>query len=76
LQDDGDDEAVDTQNTSHNDWNKGSEHELGSQDTNTANTDAGLGRTVGSTEVAEHKSGSNTHKTEEGVLVGVVGEGG
>jgi hypothetical protein len=72
LEDDCDDKAVDTQNTSHNDWNEGSEDQFGSEDTHTANTDTGLGSAVGSAQVAEDQSGGDSHETEEGVLVRVV----
>ena len=44
LQDDGDDEAVDTQDTSHNDWNKGLKDQFWLQDTHAADTNTGLGR--------------------------------
>jgi len=72
LQDDGDDEAVDTQNTSHNDWNKWLEDQFWLQDTHAANTDTGLGGTVWSSQVAENEGRGDTHETEEGVLVWIV----
>ena len=72
LQDDSHNKAVDTQDTSHNDWNEGLEDQVWLQDTDGGDTNTGLGGTVSGTQVAEHQGGGDSHEAEEGVLVGVV----
>lgn len=72
MQDDSHNQAIDAQDTSHNNGDQGSENKLGSEHTNRADTDTGLGSAVGSTQVAEHKGRSDSHEPEEGVLVGIV----
>lgn len=47
---DGDDEAVNTNNTSHDARNDGLHHELRAHDSEDGHTDTGLGGTVGGTE--------------------------
>ena len=71
-QDNANNEAVDTQDTSHNDGDEGLVDELGLEHTDAGDADTGLGSTVGGTEVAEHHGGGDAHEAEEGVLVGVV----
>ena len=72
LENDGNNEAVDTKDTSHNDGDEGLVDELTLEDTDGGNSNASLSGTVGGAKVAEDKGGSNTHESEEGVLVGVV----
>jgi len=67
--DDGDNEAVNSENTSHDTGNEGLEHELGSHDTDGADTDSRLGGSVGGTEVSENEGGGDSHESEESVLV-------
>lgn len=72
LQDDGNDEAVNTQDTSHNDWNEGLKDQFWLQDTHAADTNTGLCSTVWSSQVAKNEGRGDSHKTEEGVLVWIV----
>ena len=69
--DDRDDEAVDTKDTSHDDGDDGLDDELGLEHGHGADSDAGLGSAVGSAHVAEDKRAHNAHATEEKSLVGV-----
>lgn len=55
LEDDSDDETIDTEDTSHNNGDDGLEDEVGLEDTHAADADARLGGTVGSTEVYTRK---------------------
>ncbi len=66
VEDDGDDEAVDTEDTRHDNGDDGLEDEVGLEDAHAADADAGLGGAVGSTEVAEHEGSSDAHVAEEG----------
>lgn len=66
VQDHSHDQAVDTQNTRHDNGDDGLEDEVGLEDTHAADADARLGGTVSSTEVAENESSSDTHVPEEG----------
>ena len=72
LQDDSHNQAVNTQDTSHNNGNERLEDKLVLEDTDRSDTHAGLGSAVGGAQVAEHQSGGDTHEAEESVLVGVV----
>ena len=72
LENDGNNKAVNTENTSHNNGNEGLEDEVRLQNTDGGDTNTSLGGTVGSTQVAEDEGTSDSHKSEEGVLVGVV----
>ena len=72
LEDDGHDKSVDTEDTSHDDWDEGLEDQIASEHTHAADTDTGLSGTVSGSEVGEHEGGSEAHESEEGVLVGVV----
>jgi len=72
LEDNGNDETVDTEDTSHNNGDEGLEDEVLSQHSNGGNTDTGLGSTVGSSEVGEDEGSGEAHETEEGVLVRIV----
>jgi hypothetical protein len=67
--DDGDNEAVNSENTSHDTGNEGLEHKVGSHHTDGADTNSGLGGSIGGTEVSEYKGRSDSHESEEGVLV-------
>lgn len=49
--DDGNNQAVDTEHTSHDDGNDVLHDDVGVQDTHRGNADTGLGRAVGSAEV-------------------------
>lgn len=63
--DDSDDDAVNTQNTSHDNWNQGLEHLASVNDSQRGDANTGLGSSVRGTEVAEHKGGGNAKVTEE-----------
>ena len=69
MVDDGNDEAVDTENTSHDTGDQRLEDQVLSQDTDGADTDSGLGSSVRGSEVGEHEGRGETHVPEEGVLV-------
>lgn len=51
VEDDGHDEAIDTQDTSHDDGYDGLEDQVGLEDTHAADADATLGGSVCGTEV-------------------------
>ena len=51
VQNDSHDKSVDTQDTSHNYWDDGLEDQVWSEDTHRADTDSGLGSSVGGSEV-------------------------
>ncbi len=65
VEEHGNNEAVDTQDTRHNDWDQGLNDLRGVNNTEGGNTDAGLGGSVGGTEVGEDQAGHNTHVGEE-----------
>ena len=65
LEEDGNDEAVNTKDTRHNNRNKGLEDLGGVNHTEGGDTDAGLCNAVGRAQVGEDKSRSNTHEGEE-----------
>jgi len=67
---DGDDETVDTNDTSHNDGNNVLDDEVRAEDTHGGNTDTRLGGTVGSTDAGEDDSGGAAHSTKEGRVDG------
>ena len=69
--DDRDDEAVNTEDTSHDYGNDGLDDELRLEDGDRADTDAGLGSSVGGTQVAENEGSDDAHTSEEKSLVGV-----
>ena len=69
--DNRDNEAVDTEDTSHDNGNDGLDDELGLQDGHRADTDTGLGSSVGGSEVAENEGSHDAHTSEEKSLVGV-----
>ena len=69
--DDRDDEAVDTKDTSHDDGDDGLDDELGLEDSDGADAHAGLGSAVGGTHVAENEGTDDSHAAEEKSLVGV-----
>lgn len=77
VDDDGDDEAVDTEDTSHDDGDDASHDAVGGVDAEVGEADAGLGRAVGRAEVGEDEGGRAAHGAEEGgglrVLVGASG---
>ena len=51
VKDDSDDEAIDTQDTRHDNWNDGLEDKVGLEDTHWANADAWLSGSIGSAEI-------------------------
>merc|ERR1719197_787910 len=57
VDDDGNDEAVDTEDTSHDDGDDTSHDTVGGVDTEVGEADAGLGGTVGGAEVGEDEGG-------------------
>lgn len=59
------DEAVDTQDTRHDNGNNRLEDQVGLQDTHAADADARLGGAVGGAEVAEDEGGGDAHVAEE-----------
>ena len=69
--DDGDNEAVDTEDTSHDHGDDRLDDELGLEDSDGADADAGLGSAVGGTHVAEDEGRDDSHAAEEQSLVGV-----
>ena len=69
--DDGDNEAVNSEDTSHNTGNEGLEDEGVRDHGDGADTDSRLGGTIGSSEVSEDEGTGDTHESEEGVLVSV-----
>ena len=71
LEQNGDDHAVHTEHTSHDDGDDRLEEKVGSEDGDRYNTDTGLGSSVGSAEVGEDESGDNAHDAEKDRLVGV-----
>ena len=66
VDDDSGDEAVDTEDTSHDNGDDGSHDEIRSHNTHGRNTDTSLGCSVGGTEVGKDDSGSDAHEPEEG----------
>ena len=66
VDDDGGDETVDSQNTSHDDGDDGSHNQVGSHDTHGRDAHAGLGGAVGRSEVGKHDGRGDTHETKEG----------
>ena len=72
VDDDGNDEAVDTEDTSHDDGDDTSHDAVGGVDTEVGEADAGLGGTVGGTEVGEDEGGGAAHSTEEGGGLGIL----
>ena len=57
LVDNGNNEAIDTEDTSHDTWDQRLEDEFGSEDTDRADTDTGLSGSVGGSEVSKHEGG-------------------
>ena len=71
LEQNGDDESVHAEHTSHDDGDNRSEEQVGLQHGHGHDTDAGLGSAVGSAEVGEHEGGGDAHRSKEDGLVGV-----
>ena len=67
----GDDHAVHTEHTGHDDGDDRFEEEVGLEDSHGDNTNAGLGSAVGRAEVGEDESCGDAHGAEENGLVGV-----
>ena len=53
--DDGNDEAVNAEHTSHDDGNDGAHYKLGAHDTHGSHADARLGSAIGGTEVCKER---------------------
>ena len=68
----GDDKSVDTQDTSHDNWDDGLEEKFWLKDDCTADTDSRLGSSVGCAEVSEDQGGGDAHISEECILVAIV----
>ena len=62
------DEAVDTENTSHDTGNQRLEDQVVSDDTDGADTDSGFGGSVRGTEVSKHEGSSETQYTFFGYM--------
>ena len=67
----GDNHAVHTENTGHDDRNDRFEEEVGLEHCHGDNTDTGLGSAVGRSKVGKDESSSDAHRTEENGLIGV-----
>lgn len=67
---DGDDEAVDTNDTSHNDGHDVLDDEVGPEDTHGGNADTRLGSAVGGTQAGEDNGCGAAHGTKEGRICG------
>ena len=65
VDDDGGDEAVDTQDTSHDNGDDGPHDEIRSHDTHRGDTHTSLGGAVGRTEVRKDNSRGDAHEAEE-----------
>jgi len=63
---DGDDETVDTNDTSHNDGNNVLDDEIRAEDTHGSDTNTGLGSTVRGTKAGEDDGCCAAHGTKEG----------
>ena len=63
--DDCNNNTINTQDTSHNNWNKTLEDLSVIDDGKGGDTDSGLSGTIGSSEVSENESGCNTNVGEE-----------
>ena len=71
LHENGDNHAVHTEHTSHDDGNDRLEEKLRLEDRDGHDTNTRLSSTVSGAKVSEHECSSNTHGTEENSLVGV-----
>ena len=69
--DDGDNEAVDTEDTGHDDGDDRLDDQLGLEDCHRADAHAGLRGTVGRAHVTKNERAHDAHPTEEKSLVGV-----
>lgn len=68
--DDSNDHTVDTQDTSHDDWDNGLHDEFGFEDTHGADTDSSFGGSVSSAQVSEDQGGGDADVAEE-IVVGI-----
>ena len=71
LDEDGDDHAVHTEHTSHNNGNDRLEDQFTLQDGDGDDTDTRLGSSVGGAQVSENEGRDDSHDTKEHALVGV-----
>ena len=67
--DDSNDHTVNTQNTSHDDWNYWFHDQFWLENTHGADSDTGLGTTIGGSKVSENKGRCNTNVSEEVVVI-------
>ena len=67
--DDGDDESVDTEDTSHDNWDNRFEDELWLEHGDTTDSDSRFSSSIGSSEVSEHQGANDSHASEEEGLV-------
>lgn len=66
--DDSNDHTIDTENTSHDNWDHRFHDELRFEDTHGADTNSSFGRTISSTQVSEDKGRGNPNVSEEVVV--------
>jgi len=72
IEEDSDNQSIDTKNTSHDNGDDGLEEEFWLQNDGAADANSRLGSSVGGTEVSEDKGGCDAHISEECVLVAIV----
>lgn len=72
LQDNGNNEAVDTEDTSHDDGNKGLVHQVRVSLSNVSNTNTGASSAVSGSHVAENESSTDASEAIDGVGVRIV----
>merc|ERR1712147_208691 len=60
-----DDQTVDSEHTSHDDWDDGLHHDIGMQDTHVGDTNTRLGGSVCRSKAREDESGGAAHKAKE-----------
>merc|ERR1712232_200637 len=65
VDDDGGDEAVDTKDASHDNWDDGAHDHVWAHNAHAGDADTRLGRAVGCSEVGEDDGGSDAHHAEE-----------
>ena len=72
LQNNSDNQAINAQDTGHDDGDQRLVNELLFEDADGGDANAGLCGAISRAEVAEDQGRGDTHKTEEGILVRVV----
>ena len=66
--DDGDDHTINTEDTSHDDWDDGLHDKFGFEDTHGADSDTGFGGTVGGSKVGKDEGWGDSNVSEEVVV--------